>query len=40
MVDAIVVLKNILHDLKSFSKTIAKRRVNEKYNKHESFNLT
>jgi hypothetical protein len=41
MADAIVALKNILHDLKIiFLKKGAKRRVNDIYNKHKSFNLT
>ena len=35
-----LVLKNILYGLKSLFLECVKRRVNERYNKHKSFNLT
>ena len=40
MAYAIVVLKNILYDLKSLFKISVRRRVDERYNKHKIFNLT
>jgi hypothetical protein len=40
MAYAIIVLKNRLDDPKSKFLKSAKGRVNERYNKHKSFNLT
>jgi hypothetical protein len=36
---AIVVFKDVLYDLKSLFKSV-KKRVNERCDKHKSFNLT
>ena len=40
MAYAIVVLKNVIYDLRSLFLKSAKMRVNKIYNKHKSFNLT
>jgi hypothetical protein len=40
MAYAIIVLKNILYDLKSLFLKSAKVKLNERYNKHNIFNLT
>jgi hypothetical protein len=40
MTYVVVVLKNVLSDLKFLFEKSAKRRVNERYSNHKSFNLT